>query len=154
MAKKHVLYEKLTGKPLQVEAKKFPINEETFGWADANIRAADEPLNLREHLVVEGVFQQVPELVGTDEYTADDVKSEAYFKIKSVVPLWKQQNYHRQWSQLQQKAELTADETALQTKIEGVWTWIDAMRSRSEILENDLALATSNPDWPNPPSEV
>ena len=154
MPKKHILYEKLTGRPLQVEAKRFPVNEETFGWAEANIRAADEPLNLREHLVVEGVFQQVPELVGTEEHSADDVKLEAHWKILEVCPLWKQQNYQRIWSQLQQKAELTADETALTTKIEGVWTWIDAMRSRSEVLENDIEAWRDNPDWPTPPDEV
>ena len=85
---------------------------------------------------------------------ADDVKLEAHWKILDVCPLWKQQNYHRQWSQLQQKAELTADETALQTKIEAVWAWIDAMRSRSEVLENDIDAWRDNPDWPTPPAEV
>lgn len=154
MPKSYLLYEKLHGKIKERSAKKFPVNEDAFGWIEHSLPKGAAELDFKKWKVTGGALIDISESVQPDAITVDDVKNDCYFLIKSGAPLWRQQNYTRRLMELQAKEALTEAETAEKAKIDALFNWVDAMRARCEELEQDPGTAFDNPNWPTPPSEA
>lgn len=78
----------------------------------------------------------------------------AYTKIITVMPDWKQRNALARRLELTAKTELTVDEQLEAATLDGIWTWIKAVRDYSNALEATIDASTDpyaediNAGWP------
>lgn len=70
-------------------------------------------------------------------FTKKDVKDEAYRRIVTIVPEWKQRNLLAQAARLAKKGESnwTTEEQAAWDAGEAIWNQVKAIREASDTLE-------------------
>ena len=148
----YLLYEKLHGRIKQREAKKFPVNEDAFGWVEHTLRKGQPELDFDHWIVVQGELTDISETLENFVPAADDVKLECYHRILAVVPVWQQQNKARRWTELKLKATRTADETTELAALDALFAWIDSMRAKSNELEATPERCFDDASWPAAPA--
>ena len=67
-------------------------------------------------------------------------KEQAYFRIISIAPEWKQRNLLGRSAELLRKGEanLTTEEAAEVSQIDTFWQWVKSVRNFSDQLELDI----------------
>lgn len=88
------------------------------------------------------ILAGMEELAGPAKPTADDIKAEASRRILAIAPEWRQRNALARALQLQERLNagetLTPDQEAERQALHALWASINAIRARSDELEQTL----------------
>lgn len=123
------------------------VDAERDVWAKVGVRAGDDPSEADLLAIVAGAE------AAERAVTPAAIKAEASRRILAIAPEWRQRNALARALQLQERLNagwpLTAEEQAEREALHALWAAVNAIRTRSDELEQTLPDDyTDDAQWP------